>query len=52
MGTRKGEKTHLREVPQQLVPFCRFFFGWEIDYGTKVGALILTSPVEDLGGEA
>ena len=38
----------------------RFFFGWEgsptkIDYRRKVGALILTSPLEDLGwfrGEA
>ena len=42
-------------VPQQLVPFYRFFFGWEgspnkIDHRRKkVGTLILASLREDLG---
>ena len=51
-GTLREGGGLLAKVPQQLVPFYRFFFGWEgsptkTDY-RKNGSLILSSLLEDL----
>ena len=53
-ASRERAKEPLLTGLGPVMPFYRFFFGegspTKIDYGKKVGTLILASLLEDLGG--